>query len=184
MNRLLRALAVLLLVAGLVWLLLPHRRPTPKPLDDFQVVEEWLHCIDCRGSFIERMRAIPASRSDTITRFLRSALVHGPDSARTRRLTQDLWRTWRADSLYRAGHGLPSDTLQTEFFARYRRGFEVMWRGRAATALGVIRNPLALAALDSGLTLPLMDKGDSMIRRMVERAKADTSQTGVTPPHP
>lgn len=184
MNPVLRLFALIALVVVLIWSVAKPRRHTPKPLSDFQVVEEWLHCIDCRGSFIERMRNIPPSRRDSIARFLNAALLNGPDGARIARLNQDLARAWLDDSLYRAAHGIPAHKLPGVFMTRFRRGFEVMWRSRAATALGIIRTPFALAALNDALQLPQQDKGDTMIHRMVQRAQADSGRTGGEPPHP
>ena len=174
-------LVVAILAVG--WLRMTQRpRVGPQPPSDLEVAEAWLQCIDCRGSFLKRLYEMPAQNRDTVTRFLRSALLAGPDSMRVRRHTQDVLKTWRADSIYRARRRLPArpDTQFAHLLARYQTGFEVMWRSRGATALGVIRDSLALAALDSALQLPLTDKGDSIIRRMVERAKADTGRVVLT----
>lgn len=178
MNR--RAVLLALAILGVAWLRMAHR-PTASlpPPSDLEVAEAWLQCTDCRGSFLPRLHEMPAQSSDTVTQFLRSALLSGPDIIRVRRHTRDVLKTWRADSVYRARRGLPErpDTQFASLLSRYQEGFEVLWRGRAATALGVIRSTMALAALDSALQLPLNDRGDSAIRRMVERARADTGRT-------
>jgi hypothetical protein len=154
-------------------------RTSARRLSDLQVAEAWLQCIDCQGSFLKRLNELPANSKDTVTRFLRSALLSGPDSARVRRHTRDMLRTWQADSIDRVQHRLPArpSTQLASLLARYQRSFEVLWRGRAATALGVIRTSTALAALDDAFQGPLNDRGDSTVRRMVERAKADSGRT-------
>jgi hypothetical protein len=60
--------------------------------------------------------------------------------------------------------------------SEYRRAFEVRWRGRAATALGIIGGDTALAALDSVLRIQPQDRLDSALKRMVERARMDSNQ--------
>jgi hypothetical protein len=123
-----------------------------------------------------------SSGNDTIVRFLRAALLQGPDRARRARHERDLLRTWADDSLYRWRMGLGQEGTplpgpnKTAFLERYRQGFDAKWRGRAAIALGVIRSDTALAALDSALLVPATDRGDSIVKRWVARARADTGR--------
>jgi hypothetical protein len=166
--------AVLVVLGWLGWERFGPRAPWPSPLSDLQVAEGWLHCIDCQGPFLKQLHEMPARSQDSVTRFLHAALVTGPDSARAARVTRDLVETWRAESLSRARRGEKPDTSFATFMQRYQDGFDARWRGRAAVALGVIRTPAALAALNDGLQLPLQDKGDSVVRRMVQRAIADS----------
>jgi hypothetical protein len=176
MKRLPWILAILaLVVLGGVWWECCRPRPQwPKPLSDLQVAEAWLHCIDCHGSFLKRLHEMPARSQDTVTKFLRVALINGPGSARTARQTSDLVRVWQADSSSRANRGEKPDTGFSSFMSRYQKGFDTRWRTRAAVALGVIRTPAALAALTDGLQLPYQDHGDSAVRRAVIRARSDT----------
>lgn len=169
--------AALVAVAWLAWSQLgPGIRlhtgpsPWPRPLTHLEVAEAWLRCIDCRGPFLKRLRELPTRSKDTVTKFLESALLNGPDSARVARHTLDLVRTWHADSVSRAGRGLPPVASFPEFMSRYQIGFRIRWESRAATALGVIGTPAATAALNAGLALPLNDKGDTIVHRMVRRA--------------
>ncbi|MGH7514906.1 MAG: hypothetical protein ACREOQ_18530 [Gemmatimonadales bacterium] len=176
MKRLLGVLAGLALVwgASLWWDCCGPRPPWPRPLSDLQVAEAWLHCMDCHGSFLRRLHEMPARSQDTVTKFLGVALINGPDSARTARHTSDLVRAWQADSSSRVRRGEKPDTGFSSFTSRYQDGFDTRWRTRAAVALGVIRTPAAISALDGGLGLPLLDKGDSVVRRAVIRARSDT----------
>jgi hypothetical protein len=150
----------------------------PQPLTNLQVAEAWLQCIDCRGSFLRRLNAIPVGSRDTVVRFLASALLNGPDSGRRARLTRELGRIWHADSAYAARHGGALHTTRAAFVSRYSQGFEVMWRSRAATALGVLRGDSAVTALHratqalAGAVAPR----DSTIFHAVRRAGADTGR--------
>jgi hypothetical protein len=143
----------------------------PKPLTDLQVAEAWLTCIDCQGPFMLRLRDMPAGNRDTVVKFLHDALVNGPGGSRSDRLIQDLERAWRADSISRLRRGEKPDTGFSSFVSRYRDGFETRWRARAAVALGVIRTPAAMAALQAGAQLPQLDHGDSVLHRVVTQAK-------------
>jgi hypothetical protein len=153
------------------------RRDHPKPLSDLQVAETWLQCIDCRGSFLKHMNDLSGERRDNVVRFLGHALLAGPDSAVGARVNRELRQTWAADSAYLADAGRAIEVHSPVFLARYRRGFEVRWRSRAATALGVLRDPAAMEALDSARSLPLSDQGDSAIALMVQRAIADSGRS-------
>jgi hypothetical protein len=168
------ALVALLLLILVLLLLLPRRRPVPPPLADLQVAESWLECIDCQGPFLRRLKE-SSSGNDTVVRFLRAALLQGPDSARRARHELALLRAWADDSLYRARLDLavPAQSKNT-FLDRYRQGFEAKWRGRAAMALGVIRGDTALAALDSALLIPAIGHGDSLVLDWVKEAQADS----------
>jgi hypothetical protein len=158
----------------LLLLLLPRRRPVPLPLTDLQVAESWLECIDCRGPFLRRLRE-SSSGNDTVVRFLRAALLQGPDSARRARHELALLRAWADDSLYRARlDPTTAGPNKSAFLDRYRQGFEAKWRGRAAMALGVIRGDTALAALDSALLIPAIAHGDSLVLGWVNEALADS----------
>ena len=149
----------------------------PRPLSDIEAARAWLECIDCEGPFLKRLADLPAARRDSVVRFLGTALREGPDSARTARHERELMRIWASDSAYRfeVDAEEASANQRTAFFKRYRQGFETKWRGRAAIALGVIRSPSALAALDSALTAPLVSPGDSIVQRWVERARSDSA---------
>jgi hypothetical protein len=150
-------------------------RTDPPPRTDLQIAEGWLQCIDCLGSYLPRLHQLPAARRDSIVRFFASALLDGPDSARRARIDRDLLRIWRADSAYAARHGDSLAFGGKQFVQRYRRPIEVILRTRAATALGVLRTPQGLQALDSALKLPLesIKFPDSSLRRAVERARAN-----------
>src|SRR5947207_566917 len=176
MRRLPWIVAVPPLVArGWLWWDCCGPRPRwPKPLSDLQVAEAWLHCIDCHGPFLKRLHEMPARSQDTVTKFLRVALLNGPDSARAARNTSDLARAWQADSSSRARRGEPPDTGFSSFMSRYQDGFDTRWRTRAAIALGVIRTPAAMAALTAGLALPHLDHGDSVVLRAVIRSRSDS----------
>ncbi|HET9041214.1 MAG TPA: hypothetical protein VFN40_13635 [Gemmatimonadales bacterium] len=168
------ALGALVVLILLLLLLLPRRRPAPLPLTDLQVAESWLECIDCQGPFLRHLKQ-SSSGSDTVVRFLRAALLQGPDSARRARHELALLRAWADDSLHRArlGQALPAQSKST-FLFRYREGFEAKWRGRAAMALGVIRGDTALAALDSALLIAPTSHGDSLVLDGVKEAQADS----------
>lgn len=147
----------------------------PKPLSDLKVAEAWLQCIDCRGPFLRHIANLPDSSTDTVVAFLSTSLLDGPDSERIARRQHALMRTWRADSIYLSRRGQAPAIPADSFVRLYRRGFEVMWRSRAATALGVIRGDVAMAALDSALELPVTDVGDSTIKNIVDQAIADSA---------
>lgn len=164
-----------IVVTAAIWLA-SRDRQGPKPLTDLEVAETWLQCIDCRGSFLKRIHEMPARNRDTVTTFLRAALRDGPDSARVIRFEQGLYRTWLADSLYRGRRGEGPAISFASFATRYRRGFEVMWRSRAAIGLGVIRSGVALTSLNNALQFPLTNKGDSTIHEAVQHALADTGR--------
>ena len=168
------ALVALLVLILLLLLLLPRRRPVPPPLADLQVAESWLECIDCQGPFLRRLKE-SSSGNDTVVRFLRAALLQGPDSARRARHELALLRVWARDSVYRARVG-PAKPVpdKAAFLDRYRQGFEAKWRGRAAMALGVIRGDTALAALDSALLIPAIAQGDTLVLGWVKEARADS----------
>jgi hypothetical protein len=144
---------------------------------DRGVAEAWLQCIDCAGPFLERLASVPPQRQDPLVTMLATALLGGPDSVRRARHERDLVRVWRADSAYLAGLGDTMRVTRDSFTARYRGGFEVMWRSRAATALGIIRGPKALAALDSAehQGAGIIVRGDSTILIRVRRARADST---------
>ncbi len=153
-----------------------RRQPRPPPLEDLQVAEAWLRCIDCEGSFLKRISEMPPESRDTVTRFFAEALRSGLDSAKSTRRAQALRRTWLADSGFLARSGKLPAIKSDSFVARYLRGSEVMLRSRAATALGVIGGKAALAALNSPLNLSSNDKGDSIILHAVEEAKTDSAR--------
>jgi hypothetical protein len=150
----------------------------PAPLTDLQVAEAWLQCIDCRGPFLVRLYAAPGARRDTLVGFFSASLALGPDSERKVRLVRDLKRIWYADSVYAVRRGKPLRVTGAAFLRRYQEGFEVNWRSRAATALGVLRGDSALAALrratdgrfDSSLA------GHRVILAAVHQARADTGR--------
>jgi len=193
-GRGLVVIGALILLLILLLMLFMRGRRHPRPLTNLQVAEAWLDCIDCQGPFLQRLHE-SASDNDTIVRFLRAALLQGADSARRARHERELLRAWVNDSLYRERRGLSqkAESLparghtfdgavmhvmplrsQAAFLDRYRRGLDVKWRSRAATALGVIRSDSALAALNSALLVAPTDHGDSIVQRWVERARADT----------
>jgi hypothetical protein len=157
------------------------RRPRPRPLTDLGVAAAWLECLDCQGAFLQRIRGVPPGNRDTVTRFLASALLNGPPSDRVSRLERDLRRTWYADSAYAARQGDLLRTKLADFLVQNRRGFDVLWRSRAATALGVLRTDSALAALERALKLPFdsIAPGDSTIPRAIVSAQRDSG--GVAP---
>ena len=166
-----------LLIAVLVIVLSPRRKRGPPQPSAIELAQGWLECIDCQGPFLRRLSQLrPASR-DSVVRFLRGALLQGPDSARRTRHERDLARAWVSDSVYRARMDLAdaSNDQHKSFLKRYREGFHTKWRGRAATALGVIRTGRALAVLDSALQAPDTSFGDSLVRREIERARSDST---------
>jgi len=174
MKRMLLALAIVLGVVGVTFLLARRggpRPPWPRPLTDLQVAEAWLSCIDCQGPFLRRLHDMPASNRDTVIKLLHGALVRGPDTARAGRLTQDLVRVWLADSTSRVGRGEKPDTGFSSFLKRYQDGFETKWRVRAAIALGVIPAPAAMAALNNASQLPQVDHRDSLVHRVIAQAR-------------
>jgi hypothetical protein len=173
-----------IVVALLGLLLWRHNRPRvgPAPLSEMQVARAWLECTDCLGPYLARLDQARGARRDSVVGFLRSAL-RGPDRDRVFRHEQDLLKTWRADSLYRLRRGRPLSKFSREaFIARYQHGLVVTWRIRAATALGVLRGSVALAALDSALMGSPKDRADSVVRRAVERARAETGRTAIERP--
>jgi len=175
MNRVLMVIGVLVLVVAGGWIWFHPSRPWPPPVSDLRVAELWLECSDCRGPFLERIHDARPPARDTLLRLFRSALLFGPDSARQVRRQEDLMRSWIADSLYRMRQMLPPASLQLgEFLRTYSQGWNVTWRTRSATALGVMRDPVALAVLDSALQLPLQTRADSEVRMAVLAARADT----------
>lgn len=174
MKQLLAALVIVVLLV-LIWLGWGPRPHWPKPLSDLQVAEGWLHCIDCQGPFLKQLANMPARNQDTVTKFLRSALLLGPDQKRAVQVRRDFEQAWRADSLSRQRRGVPAGSSLVDFLQRYERGFEVRWRSRAAVALSVIGTQQARSALQDGLGLPLQDKGDSIVRNWVEKSIADSS---------
>jgi hypothetical protein len=141
---------------------------------DLSVVAAWLECLDCRVLFLQRLARIPHGRQENVAQFLSHALLNGPDSVRVARLDLDLGRVWYADSVYAARKGDSLHTTRVAFMQRYRRGFQVIWRSRAATALGVLQTPGSLKALDRALQLPIdsIAPGDSTIARAVRNARA------------
>jgi hypothetical protein len=151
----------------------------PRPLSELGVAEAWLGCIDCRGSFLQRLAATPDRRRDSVVRFLASALLNGPDSGRRARHKRGLRRIWNADSAYAASLGQTLHASRDEFLHRYGRGYEIMWRSRAAIALGVIRTHGALSALDSASVMSFGTgaEGDSTIMREILRARSDTGRS-------
>jgi hypothetical protein len=193
-RRLLAGSGVLVLtIIGLLWIdHLQRNRDWTKPLTDLEVTQAWLHCIDCQGPFLKQIREAAVRRGgDTVIKALESALLAGPSAAQKQRVRNDLLRTWRADSAYHSGPHWPTpiihpgpgitltadsfisaDSQRSRFLSRYERGFELRWRGRAATALGVIRSPRAMAALDSVLKiLPADNRLDTALIRTIETAR-------------
>jgi len=169
---------VMLIFGGVlaVWLYV-HRNPEwPKPLDDFEITEAWLECFDCQEGFFNRLSGMSAGHKDSITRLLSAALFNGPDSAHSARFERGLRRTWVADSLYLVNQGDTSTYDFGSYLTRYRRGYEITWRRRAAIALGVIRTDSALAALDLALKqLPQVTFVDSVLYRTIEQARGDSA---------
>lgn len=151
----------------------------PRPLTELGIAGAWLECIDCRGSFLRRLAATPQPRRDSVVRFLASALLRGPDSVRRARHDRGLRRRWNADSAYAVSHGDTLHVSRVDFLNRYGRGFEVMWRSRAATALGVLRTGEALAALDSAIHVSFdsLAPGDKTIMRAISRALSDSGRS-------
>jgi len=151
------------------------------PRTDLQVAEGWLQCIDCQGSYLAELKALPAVRQDSVVRFLSSALLNGPDSAHSSLIDRQLLRTWRANSAYVVRHGEKAPDNAKDFVNHYRRSVNVIWRSRAAASLGVLRTPTALQALDSAHRLPLdsIFGSDSTISRAVRWALADTARKGL-----
>jgi hypothetical protein len=181
MNKEETQLVILVLIIALLFALVgsnvPMRRTSgPRPPTDIELVESWLECIDCQGPFLKRLHDLPGARRDSMVKLLSSALRDGPSSARRARHERDLERAWISDSAYRQTLDL-TETSQTHtaFLKRYREGFDAKWRGRAAMALGVIRTPSALAALDSALGAPAVGFGDSVVQKWVARARSDTT---------
>jgi hypothetical protein len=177
-----KTVLILILSAGIgvlsyLWPKAPDPHVGPKPLSDLQVAEAWLRCIDCEGSFLRRISEMEGNSRDSAIQFFRSALLLGPDSARMAQRQRALLRTWRADSVHKASQGTVPSVESDSFVALYLRGYQVMWRSRAATALGVMRGNAALAALNTPLHLSLKDKGNQIIYRAVQDAKADTGRT-------
>jgi hypothetical protein len=184
-RQALLALGFVIIVAGVAIWIGSRRQPWPSPPSDLEVAATWLQCMDCEGSFLQRLDEMPASNADTVTRFLRSALLNGPDSLRLRRLERDLRRTWDRDSLRRAKRGDPARPVsqRVAFLERYRQGFNVRLRSRAAIGLGVIGNPLARATLDSALKIPPVTRADSAVYRVVKLA-ADSADVAVATARP
>jgi hypothetical protein len=177
-SRWRQALLALVLVAVVFGVLIViNPRPWPKPLSNLEVAQAWLECTDCRGPYLKRLVEMRATNTDTVTKFLVSAL-NGPDRARQIRHEQDLMRLWLADSAYRNRHGEPArpDSLRIAYIARYDSNFNVMWRSRAAIALGVIRNDAAMAALASALNFQPTNYRDSALHDGIERAVADSGR--------
>ncbi len=177
------ALVISILGAGLgLWLYLNRQPEWPKPLDDFEITEAWLQCIDCQEGFFARLKGMPPGHKDSITRLLGDALLNGPDNAHKARFDQEIMKTWVADSLHRLARGETSTYQLNQYLARFRRGFDLTWRRRAAVALGAIRSDTALAALDTALAalglalsqLPGSNAVDSVLYLAVERARADS----------
>src|SRR4051812_34272175 len=113
--------------------------PRPQPLNNLHIAEAWLRCIDCEGPFLRRISEMQGKSRDSVIEFLAGALHSGPDSVRTARHEAALRRSWLADSAYRSklGTGIPP---RDSMVGLYLRGFEVMWRSRAAMALRVIQD--------------------------------------------
>lgn len=151
----------------------------PRPLTDLGVAEAWLECIDCRGSYLQRFAATRDRRRDAVVRFLASALLNGPDSSRRARHERGLRRAWNADSAYAARLGQTPYFSRDEFLNRYGRGYEIMWRSRAAIALGVLRTQEALSGLDSAsvMSFGTGPEGDSAIMEAVLRARSDSERS-------
>jgi hypothetical protein len=196
------ALVLILVLAGFGWWIFHQQRQTrPPPLTDLQVAERWLQCIDCAGPYLVRLSR-KRKDQDTVVRFLRTALLRGPDSARRGRHEREVLLAWARDSVSAAGgaphvavldtspmmvHQPPPPQLTPQqaraaFVARYEQGFEATWRGRAAFALSAIGTRTALAALDSALLVPPASKGDSAVHKWIEQAKADSSLIALRQP--
>jgi len=175
MNRVLMVIGVLVLVVAGGWIWFHPSRPWPPPVSDLRVAQLWLECSDCQGPFLRRLHDARPPARDTVLQLFRSGLFDGPDSARRVRHHGELMRSWIADSLYRRREMLPPPGLQvTEFLRTYSQGLDVTWRTRSATALGAMRDPVAIAVLDSALQLPLQTRADSEVRMAVMAARADT----------
>jgi hypothetical protein len=169
------ALVVLIFLAVIV-IKRPRTRPPPRPLSAIALAQSWLECIDCQGPFLQRLHDLPPAARDSAVNFLSSAVRQGPDSARRNRHERELARAWVTDSVYRERVDLAevSPTQHAAFLKRFREGLHNKWRGRSALALGVIRSPAALAALDSALQRPDTSHGDSLVRHWLERARSDS----------
>ena len=182
-----RLIGIALVVLGVVVLIWigTRRRQWPQPPSDLEVAASWLQCIDCYGSFLKRLDELPATNEDTVTQFLRNALLNGADSLTLRRLDRDLEETWEADSLRRVKRGetVRPASQRMAFLERYRRGFGVRWRSRSAIGLGVIGSPSALATLDTALTFTPSTKADSAVYRIVRWAR-DSAQLAVVTARP
>jgi hypothetical protein len=155
-------------------------QPVRPPRTDRQVAEGWLQCIDCIGTYLTELKKLDPEKKDSIVQFLSSALLNGPDRANSLLIDRRLLRTWRANSAYAVRH---QDTLKStanDFVKHYRQSAEVIWRSRAATALGVLGTDSAMAALKRADSLPLdsISGSDSTISRAVKWALADKGRTG------
>jgi len=167
--------AFTVLALAFLWPKAPNPHTGPRPPTDVQVAEAWLQCIDCRGSFLKRISELRGESKETVTRLFSTSLTDGPGARRLARREAALRRTWLADSMYRVSHGLPV-LNRDSIVATYLRGFQVIWRVRAAVGLGVIGGDAAVAALNSPLNLSLHDRGDSIILRAVQEAKSDSAR--------
>jgi len=190
-KDMLKLLVATIAIILLLWFVY-RPAPRPTPLSDFEVTDAWLQCSDCQGPYLGRIKASSNKTKDSLTRILESALLFGPDSQRMARVEEDLKRVWNADSLYRfsggkPGHGISlgpgltidttvaPDSRQNLFLTRYRKGFQIRWQARAAIALGVIRTPPALQALDSAEHLIIVhDRLDNALLRTIRIAKSDS----------
>jgi hypothetical protein len=152
------------------------RKQEPRPLSALELAQGWLECIDCQAPFLRRLHDLSPTGQDSVVRLLGVALLKGPDSTRRARHERDLARAWASDSVYRDRlHLAPPSTSQKAFLDRYREGFYAKYRGRAAMALGVLRTPRALAALDSAAQIRDTTFGDSVVQQRIERARSDST---------
>jgi len=150
-----------------------------RPRTDLQLAEGWLRCVDCLAPYLQQLVQLPQDRQDTVARFFASVLFTGPDSASRAQHDRYLIRMWEANSTSVTQRGVPLHGTRVSFLGRYRRNFQVTWRSRAATALGVLRTDGAITALDSATTVSFdsIAPGDSAIIRAIFRARADTGRS-------
>lgn len=127
------------------------------------VLDGWFMCADCRDADFLAVRQVVSADSLAALDSLSSAMTQGisPD-----------WRLRLRNRLIAAYPGspaaatVPMDTFVTREMAK----IEVLWRYRATMALGAIRTPRTLSALDSALALPL----PQVVLIAIRRAKADS----------
>ena len=130
------------------------------------VLDTWLMCHECSVGELDSVQAV-AGRNPAVIDTLRVGLLHGPSLSRQDQLMHQLVVSYQKLARYAARESrvLPFD--EAEYVRQYRDKFLLLYRSRAAQALGRVGGLRAREALDSALQLP----PDSMPERLRSRIR-------------